>query len=818
MLMIAEPGRSEMAARTLSFDWKSTPLGPADSWPAALKSALSIALNSNQPMFIWWGPELIQFYNDAYRTTMGPERHPSALGQRGRDCWQEIWPIIGPQIESIMAGGPPTWHEDQLVPVTRHGARQDVWWTYGYSPIPDGSEVGGVLVVCRDVTEEHLQRCQLANANAELEAEVVRRRQESERLNVLFKQAPGFMCILRGPEHVFEFTNHAYMRLVGDRDLVGRAVRECLPDAAGQGFFEQLDEVYRSARPLIATEQELWLAPELGALRRQAFIDFIYQPIIEPDGMVSGIFVEGADVTDKVRSRQALRTSQQRLADGMRAARMTVWEWDVVSGDVEFSEGAAEILGAELQGLSRPWAWLAPAQAAVVATACDRAIQQRSEFHVVVRSDHGDGAPRWTDFRGNVVCDGAGRPRQVRGVTMDVSTRKQAEEELREADRMKNEFLAMLAHELRNPLAPISSAAQLLKRLSGGDSQVGLASEIIERQVSHMSGLVDDLLDASRMSRGLVDLDKQPVDLRELLDEAVEQVRPLLEKKQHRLESRDSGQPLMVFGDRKRLVQVFANVLNNAVKYTPAGGNIRIEKHCGSADIQLKICDDGIGMSAELLPRVFDLFTQADRAADRSQGGLGIGLSLVKGMVEMHGGEVGASSEGEGMGSTISICLPRHAEAVVQRDDAPQRVVREVSALHVLIVDDNRDAAATLGMCLEAAGHHPVVEHHSGQALERITRDCPDICLLDIGLPEIDGNELARRIRHQCQPDRQPTLIAITGYGDEVNRSASVEAGFDHYLVKPVPTQALLELLASLPAGRERGCLPGGPHSVSRST
>jgi len=806
--MIAETGRSEMAARTLSFDWSTTSLGPAERWPAALKSALSIVLNSHQPMFIWWGPDLIQFYNDAYRTTMGPERHPSALGQRGRDCWQEIWPIIGPQIESIMAGGPPTWHEDQLVPVTRHGARQDVWWTYGYSPIPDGDDVGGVLVVCKDVTEEHLHRCRLAQDKQALEAEVLRRRQESERLNVLFKQAPGFMCILRGPQHVFEFTNHAYMRLVGERELIGRPVRDCLPDAAGQGFFEQLDAVYQSGQPLTASEQELWLEPELGAPRRLGYVDFVYQPIVEQDGSVSGIFVEGSDVTDKVHARQALRTSQRRLADGMRAAHMTVWEWNVVSGTVEFSDGAADIIGVPTDGLTRPWGWLSPAQAAIVAMACDRAVAQRGDFHVVVRSDRGDSpSPRWTDFRGSVSCDDDGRPQRVRGVTMDVSTRKQAEEELREADRLKNEFLAMLAHELRNPLAPISSAAQLLKRLSGEDHRIGLASDIIERQVGHMSSLVDDLLDASRMSRGLVDLDKQPADLQALLDEAIEQVRPLLEQKQHRLDRRGGAEPMIVFGDRKRLVQVLANVLNNAVKYTPQCGHIRIEQHDDADQVQLSISDDGIGMSAELLPRVFDLFTQADRSADRSQGGLGIGLSLVKGMVELHGGRVSATSDGEGLGSTFTIRLPRHAAPVRRSSDVRQQAPHRESALRVLIVDDNRDAATTLAMCLEAAGHETVVEHHSGQAFERVTRDCPDICLLDIGLPEIDGNELARRIRRHCQTTDQPTLIAITGYGDEGNRSTSVDAGFDHYLVKPVPTQALLELLASLPAGRERSTL-----------
>src|SRR6478672_8250522 len=214
----SRPPAGEMAALTWAFDWAATPLGPPSSWPVALRTAVGIVLNSNHPMFIWWGPDLIQFYNDAYRKTMGPERHPCALGQPGRECWEEIWPIIGPQIESIMAGGPATWHEDQLVPVTRHGQREDVWWTYGYSPIPDDNgHIGGVLVVCTDVTNEHVAKDELLALNDRLAKEVQLRRYENVRQKLMFEQAPGFMCILRGPEHVFDFANDAYLRLIGTR-------------------------------------------------------------------------------------------------------------------------------------------------------------------------------------------------------------------------------------------------------------------------------------------------------------------------------------------------------------------------------------------------------------------------------------------------------------------------------------------------------------------------------------------------------------------------------------------------------------------------
>jgi CheY-like chemotaxis protein len=295
-----------MAALVAAFDWSSTVLGPRETWSPALGTIVGTVLASNHPMFIWWGPELIQFYNDAYAATMGPERHPSALGQAGRECWQEIWPIIGPQIESVMAGGPSTWHEDQLVPVTRHGSLQDVWWTYGYSPIPLGDgTVGGVLVVCSDVTPTHL-------AQARLSQEVERRRYANERQKIMFQQAPGFTCVLAGPNHVFEFANDAYNRLIGDRDLLGRPVVDVLPEAVDQGFIRLLDDVYASGNAYIARDLPLNIRQGPGDELTPVILDFVYHPIIESDGAVSGIFVQGVDVTQRKGAELALRAADRR--------------------------------------------------------------------------------------------------------------------------------------------------------------------------------------------------------------------------------------------------------------------------------------------------------------------------------------------------------------------------------------------------------------------------------------------------------------------------------------------------------------------------
>lgn len=292
-------GGGEMGALTRAYDWSTTRLGPPETWPQSLRVTIRIMLNTRHPMFIWWGPDLIQFYNDAYRETMGPERHPSALGGRGRECWAEIWDIIGPQIDYVMSGQGSTWDEDRLIPVTRHGKREDVWWTYSYGPIDLDGTVGGVLVICNDVTAQH-------NATAALKDQTLR-------LQQMFEQAPSFSAVLSGPEHRYELMNAAYKQLVGSRAIAGKTVAEALPEVESQGFIALLDEVYRTGQAYVGRRVPLTFAPHSNEKLRSTFVDFVYQPIVDATGDVSGIFVEGTDVTDHVNAEKRLRLLNDEL-------------------------------------------------------------------------------------------------------------------------------------------------------------------------------------------------------------------------------------------------------------------------------------------------------------------------------------------------------------------------------------------------------------------------------------------------------------------------------------------------------------------------
>jgi PAS domain S-box-containing protein len=394
------------------------------------------------------------------------------------------------------------------------------------------------------------------------------------------------------------------------------------------------------------------------------------------------------------------------------------------------------------------------------------------------------------DESGNVV--GASK------TARDITLRKQTEAALREADRRKDEFLAILAHELRNPLAPIRNALQILRLAKPGDPGGRRVAEMMERQVDHLVRLVDDLMEVSRITRGKIDLRKERIEVAALLRSALETSRPLMEAAGHQLSVSMPAESLEVEGDPVRLTQVVANLLNNAAKYTDPGGRIWLSARRDGDAASISVRDNGAGIPPENLPRIFELFMQVARSSERAQGGLGIGLTLVKNLVELHGGSVEARSEGPGKGSEFVVRLPAVAETR-RRDVAPAEL-QPAAALapdRILVVDDNRDAAESLGMLLELLGAEVQVAHSGPEALRLLNTYQPAVVLMDIGMPGMDGYEVARRIR-QRDDLGQVALVALSGWGQEEDRRRSRRAGFDHHLVKPVDPRALEALLTSL--------------------
>jgi signal transduction histidine kinase len=391
--------------------------------------------------------------------------------------------------------------------------------------------------------------------------------------------------------------------------------------------------------------------------------------------------------------------------------------------------------------------------------------------------------------------------RANRSLQNEVAERARAELALQEADRNKDEFLAMLAHELRNPLAPMLNAVQLM-RMQPTEQQMSWAQDLIRRQLGDLTRLVDDLLDVSRITRGKITLAREPLDVRTLIERAVENVEPLIQARGHRFTVELPQAPLRLDGDPTRLTQALANVLGNAAKYTDGAGHIDLRCQEQEGRVLIRVRDDGIGIPADLLPRIFELFTQLDRRVGSSSGGLGIGLALVRRLVEMHGGTVSAHSDGAGRGSEFVMTLPLlGADAAAARaeaagtDSAPRPVSRRI-----LVADDNADALESLAVLLKMSGHQVFSAPNGAAALEAAAEHLPEVVLLDIGMPLLDGYEVARRIRTQPWGSSM-MLVALTGWGQDADRRRSQEAGFDSHLVKPLDLARLTQVLEQLSAG-----------------
>jgi PAS domain S-box-containing protein len=653
------PGDGEMATRCRAYDWSTTPLGPVSAWPQSLRTTVGIVLCCRNPMFLWWGPDLIQIYNDAYRPSFGQSgKHPVALGMKGRDCWPEIWPVIGPQIEQVMTTGESTWHEDQLVPIERNGRLEDVWWTYSYSPVfDDDGRIGGTLVVCQETTQRVLADARLRaiydgtyefigllspdgtllEANraslefigkeradvvglpfwespwfaftpgaAEIAREGVRRaaagefvryesplhrydgevrtfdislvpmrnqqgdvafivpegrdvseqrqllnelRVERARLAEVFRQAPTFLAVMRGPQHVFELVNDAYYVVVGHRDVIGKPVDDALPEVRAQGFVELLDQVFATGVPFVGHEQRLLLARTPGVAPEERYIDFVYQPLTEADGTRSGVVAHGSDVTEQVLARREV----ERLL-------------------IE-SEGA----------------------------------------------------------------------------------RAEAES----ANRVKSEFLAIMSHELRTPLNAIGGYADLMEMGIRGPITPAQREDLHRIQMSqrHLLGLINEVLNYAKLETGSVELDVTAVDVSEVTNAAQALVAPQARAKGLTLDVGACLSSLVIRTDGEKLRQIVVNLLSNAVKFTERAGHIEMSCVANDGRVLIQVRDTGIGIPADKLDAIFDPFVQVSAELTRRHDGTGLGLAISRDLARAMGGDLTVEST-LGVGSTFTLSLP----------------------------------------------------------------------------------------------------------------------------------------------------------------
>jgi PAS domain S-box-containing protein len=764
----------------------------------------------------------------------------------------------------------------------------------------------------------------------------------------LFLQAPVPICVLRGPDLVFELANPLYQQLAGNRPLVGRTVVEAIPEVMEQGYVSLLQGVLETGEPAILRESLLRFDRMGTGVLEDSWWTFIYAPLRDPQGVVDRVMALCAEVTDQVRARQEVEAAWRRaeeLSDRLRLAvevsRLGTWDFDPATRDVQLSDRARAMLGVAGDGprvpLEAASGRVHPEDRERILEALERALAGEDEGRIELeyRVSGAEPGDRWLRWMAQTVFDAGGSPVRVLGTVADITEAKRAQleaglretiannatlalflmdarqhctymnpaaermtgftladvrgrplhdfihhtrpdgrpyplaecpidralptrtqekgeevfvnrdgsfypvaftaspilqnglpigtvievrdlteekrarrelqdkdERLREtlereqaarreaeaASRSKDEFLAMLGHELRNPLSPILTALELMRLRAG--SMLEHERTVIERQVRHLVGLVDDLLDVSRITRGKIELKRRRLELAAVVAKAVEMASPLFEQRRHTLRVAVPAAGLAVDADEVRLAQVVANLLMNAAKYTEPGGLVEVRAESHGDEAVLTVEDSGVGIAPDLLPHIFDLFVQGERSIDRSQGGLGLGLAIVKSLTELHGGRVEAHSDGPGRGRRFLERLPL-ASGVPK----PSETAGEAGAFsgavrrRILVVDDNRDAAEMLADLLSLAGHETHVAEDGPSALALAAKIAPEVALLDIGLPVMDGHELAMRLRQQSR--RPLLLIAVTGYGQREDRERARAAGFDDHLVKPIDIEAL---------------------------
>lgn len=1227
-------------------DWSQTPLGPAAGWPQSLKTAVSICLGSKYPIEIWWGADYLRFYNDAYRPILGPTRHPQYLGRPGRECWGEIWDVIGPMLDSVRQTGNPTFSENLLLVMTRNGYPEETYFTFSYGALRDESgEVGGIFCACEETTREVLrerrlmmlrefaasaksvhaaaqasmkaiasspldvpfallyqidegresalllahtgvnpetpfaqarswplqeawerkspvvirdlvdrtqevpagpwpepphtavifqlgdksdgyldmalvlgisarraldqeymeflervaehvgsvltsareleqekkrvyelqelqERAEASNAQliatlesitdgfitldhewrftyanreaeriygcprsellgknhwemfpdqwdanlgqefrrtvtaqtschfenyytpwqrwfeirtypaaagglsvyfrditdrkeAEAEREVLLKKLEAERsrLTAAFMHSPAFMCILRGPEHVYEFINEEYYQLVGRRELLNRPLREALPEMEEQGFIKLLDRVFSTGEAFVGNEMRVMVRRQPDQPLEARYVDFVYQPMREPDGSISGIFVHGVDVTENKRAERALKrlAEQRRLA--LDSAQMGWWHLDIADDNIHWDERFRRIFGVSgeklaygelrerihpddrsrvdtaVRAATRPidpapysieyqvvhpdgsvhWVQangqayfegegqeqravslvgtvtdtteanaaeaalreseakfrqLADAMPQIVFMATpeghvdyfnrqwyeytgipEGAVGFESWKHVhepgtlarviatwaeAVRTGHpyemeyrlrrADGAFRWHLGRALPVRGTDGSILRWFGTNTDIHDYKQLQEqnerlleseraarsEAERAGRMKDEFLATLSHELRTPLNAILGWAQLLQDEAVDAEDLKEGMNTIERNARAQKQIIEDLLDMSRIISGKVRLDVQRLELAPVVEAALDTVRPAADAKGIRVQTVLDPLARPVSGDPNRLQQVFWNLLANAVKFTPRGGRIQVLLQRVNSHLEVHVIDTGEGISPEFLPHIFDRFRQADASSTRKHGGLGLGLAIVRQLVELHGGTIRAHSGGLGQGATFTVVLPLTVIHPAPEQESDRRhptsepiysarlnTCLNLKGVKVLVVDDEPDARSLVKRLLENCESIVQTAGSAAEAMEMFRSERPDVLVSDIGMPGEDGYSLIRQIR-ALGPERGGDVpaVALTAYARAEDRIQSIRAGFQMHVAKPVEAAELLTVVESL-AGRQ---------------
>lgn len=713
-------------------------------------------------------------------------------GRHVRDVLGEVaWERVRPRMERALAGEEITYEEE--LPYRGAGPR---WVNVTYTPDRDADgTVRGFAVLVHDITQQKQVERDLADREHEFRA--------------MFELAGSGKSQADVATGRFTRVNRRFCQITGysEAELLERTSRDITHP-------EDRDADIARVVPALRGETDGWTS-EKRYLRKDGRVVWVLvtgSVIRDEQGRPTQTVATIHDITERKRAEAALRDSERRLRLALDAGRLGDWSWNAADDRVLFSSRAAEIFGVP-PGESVPtWTqmqgWLLDGDGPRAAEAVQRAIDTRSDYAIEYRVRRPvDGREVWIAVHGRADYAADGRVLGMVGVVQDVTEQWEAEEALREANRRKDEFLAMLAHELRNPLAPIRTAVAILEARGAADSLLQRQGDIIKRQAEHMARLVSDLLDVSRITRGVLTVERKELDLVDLIRNCVEDYRVSLENAGLHLEMHVPEGPMVMLGDAVRLCQAIGNLLMNARRFTPEGGKVTLrlqqETREGLVYGTVRVRDSGTGIPAEMIPQIWETFVQGEQDLARTRGGLGLGLALVKGIADLHGGEVSAWSAGPGQGAEFTLALPLISvlpAAAPHSGTSPATTYLPAPAggvCRILVIEDNHDAAETMIDLLEVAGYQVRVAHDGAEGVETARAWRPHVVLTDIGLPGMDGYAVAAALRQE-PATAGVGLVALSGYAHPEDIARGKSAGFDEYLAKPVEPAALMRVLGSL--------------------
>ena len=975
-------GGGEMGALMRETRWAETTLGPVEAWPQSLRTAVSILLDSRFGMYIAWGPQYAQLYNDGYRPILGATKHPAALGGLAAVTFAESWNIIGPMFDEVRRGNG-TGSDDWMLPLDRNGYLEECFFTFSYSPIRDESGgVGGVHVTVTETTQRVLgeRRLRVLHALAEEAvakrtddeviaaaitalsrapedvpfallyvptgrggelrlagsfgvsangavapatlsaqpeeesveapwpaaralsrtgvtvveglaarfgvisssawneavrtavmvpisrsggaspaalliagvsprraldapyeeffiraashvarglnesrlAEVERRLidEERERLYAHFQQAPFAVAVLRGPHFIVELANAAALAVWGKTPaLIGQRLLAGFPELAGQPFIDYLESVVTTGEPYHGKAVLGRMPRGPGGALVDVYFNFVYSPLRDRHGTVEGVLVAGFDVTTEILAARELEEAQQLFKSVVDNVPELAWTARADGHIDYYNQRWYEYTGTTFDEMAG-WGWKDvhdPAMLDRVTAAWQHSLASGTAFEMEFPLRGHDGMFRWFLTRVRPLRDANGIIVRWFGTNTNIDERvrllaseKSARSEAERSNSAKDEFLAIVSHELRNPLNAMLGWTRLLRAGSIPAERQARALETIERNATNQAQLIEDLLDVSRIVSGKLPLAVETVVMARIVEMAIDSARPAMDAKELRV-SLVLDDQVVLSGDPTRLHQIVWNLLTNATKFTARGGSIRVVLRRDGSQLELSVTDSGRGIEAAFLPHVFERFRQADASTTKSFGGLGLGLSITKSLVEMHGGTIAAASDGVDRGATFTLRFPVAAVRNTSPSSAPlERVApastamsfvrpAELKGLRVLVVDDEPDTRDILAAVLAACGSNVLPASSVEEAIAVFDKELPDVILSDIGMPDADGYELIRLVRSRPRASGGATPAAcLTGYASSSDRRRALMAGFTMHLPKPVDPAELVAVVASL--------------------